>query len=250
MKLDLAFVLIDLEPWYKQATCEMIRSARRAYQGHEMRVVQLTDNRSAHCPEADGFFAIDTDVKGNELAYAKGHLMAEYALKTDRPVIFCDVDLVWNNDSLIGALEHVEHVGCLWRENMACMPFNTGIVMTHPNKQFWVTYRDAIDNLPSEIRAWWGDQVAMTAADCATGGTVTRMSMDAIAPCVEALPDAPLDTPAVHFKGDTKNLMLPYARMVDRGAGFEFARPRVSAVLYSDGAPPIEPMIQRQGFTF
>src|SRR5688500_367296 len=94
MRFDLAFVLIDLGvPWYKTAAAEMIRSARRAYQDHDMRVVQLTDSQSPHCPDVDGVFTLDSEVTEAQLAQAKGHLIAEYALQADRPVIFCDVDI-------------------------------------------------------------------------------------------------------------------------------------------------------------
>jgi hypothetical protein len=249
MKFDLAFVLIDLdEPNYRAAASEMIRSARRAYKDHDMRVVQLTDNRSAHHPDVDGVFTLDTDVKGKQFCQMKGFVMAEFALKADRPVIFCDVDLIWNNDALVRSPDfEYAHVGCLWREDLACMPFNTGVVMTHPNKQFWVAYKDAIETLPPEICAWWGDQVAMTAADCITGGSVTRMSMEKIAPCITELPSEPLTTPAVHFKGDTKRLMLPYARMLN-AANFDFVRPNATVTIdFADWKPDVQPCA---GFTF
>lgn len=240
MQFDLCFVLLDLgEPWYKQAASEMIRSARRAYKDHDMRVVQLGDNRSPHCPDADGVFGLDTDVKGNELAYAKGHLMATYALQAEHPVIFCDVGLIWNTDYLASASPYLQHVACLWREDFPCMPFNTGIVVTPPKMGFWQTYLAAIGSLPPEMRAWWGDQVAMMAADSLLGSGATRMPMDKIAPTITDLPDAPLTTPAVHFKGDTKHLMIPYARIVDRGAGFEFARPQTTPTL-----PASDPMVR------
>ncbi len=246
MKFDLAFTLLDLGvPWYKTAASEMIRSARRAYKDHDMRVVQLTDNRSARHPDADGGFILDTDVKGNQLAQGKGHLMAEFALQADRPVVFCDVDLIWNNDGIVEDLVNIEDVACLWREDMPCMPFNTGLVLTPPQQdEFWDVYRSACETLPPEMCAWWGDQVAMTAANLITRQHVTRMDMDVMAPAITELPDAPLDTPAVHFKGDTKNLMIPYARMLDGGNVYDFARPNVT-VEVDFGGPK-----QASGFTF
>lgn len=246
MKFDLAFVLIDLdEPRYKAAACEMIRSARRAYKDHDMRVVQLTDNRSAHCPDADAIFSLDTDVKGANFCQMKGFVMAEYALKADRPVVFCDVDLLWNSDYLVASLEFVEHVACLWREDLPAMPYNTGIVLTQPSeREFWGAYKSACESLPPEICAWWGDQVAMTATavNCehwkSTRGLMTPMDMEKIAPAIDEIPAAPLNTPAVHFKGDRKRLMPAYARLLDKGEGFEFARPD-HAVRVKTGAAEI-----------
>jgi hypothetical protein len=231
MNFDLAFVLVDLGvPWYKTATAEMIRSARRAYKAHDMRVVQLTDNKSPVCPDVDGAFNLDTEITADRMAQAKGYLVAEYALQADRPVIFCDVDIIWNTDFLTDGLQELEHVGCLWRQCMPSMPFNTGIIATYPRDPFWTTYQAACNNLPKEMQFWWGDQVAMMAADCISGGLVTRMDMNAIAPAIEALPTEPLTTPAVHFKGERKHLMTPYARLLDKGEAFEFVRPELEAI--------------------
>lgn len=235
MKLDLAFVLIDLgESWYKTAASEMIRSARRAYKDHDMRVVQLTDAKTAHHPDADGVFSLGTDVAKEQMCQAKGHLIAEYALKADRPVIFCDVDLIWNNAGALQELAGGEHVSCLWRDDMPSMPINTGIVGTFGEKGFWEVYRAACENLPSEVCGWWGDQFAMSAAwldyfaarpNLEWGCPLRKMDMDQVAPAIDTLPDKPLDTPAVHFKGPRKHLMVPYARMLDQGRGFDYARP-------------------------
>jgi hypothetical protein len=227
MKFDLCFVLIDLdEPRYKAAACEMIRSARRAYKDHDMRIVQLTDNRSAHCPDADGVFGLDTDVKGNQFCQAKGHLMAEYALKADRPVVFCDVDLLWNNDSLLGMVER-HSINLMHRDDVPCMPYNTGIVVApDPFPAFWEEYRAICGSLPSEITGWYGDQIAM--AIVPTGfdhSAIHRLAMDEIAPAIDEIPAAPLTTPAVHFKGDRTKLMPAYARLLDEGKVFDFVRP-------------------------
>lgn len=261
MKFTLAFVLIDLDPWYKMAASEMIRSARRAYKDHDMTVVQLTDNRSAHCPDADGVFMLDTDVKGNQLAQAKGHLMAEFALKATEPVVFSDVDLIWNNDGLVGKVER-HSVNVLQRDDMLCMPYNTGIVVS-PDQfpAFWEDYRDICASLPPEICAWWGDQIAMAIAPRRFAPeAIHELPMDEIAPAPTELPPEPLTTPAVHFKGEAKHLMVPYARMVDRGAQFEFARPGIcldiaiperGGLALGPTAPELDATIkQRQGFTF
>jgi|SRR5688572_2417790 len=244
MKFDLAFVLIDLdEPRYKAAACEMIRSARRAYKDHDMRVVQLTDNRSARCPDADGVFSLDTDVKGANFCQMKGFVMAEYALKADRPVVFCDVDLLWNND---GALKYIAEFGpgvsCLWRSNNASMPINTGVVLSNDFPRFWESYRRACEDLPSEVAAWYGDQFAMLPAwnaiieedrEIYAPRPVRKLDMDAFAPAIDEVPDAPLTTPAVHFKGDRKRLMPAYARLLgkaDAVPAFDFARPTLGPV--------------------
>lgn len=236
MKFDLAFVLIDLdEPLYRVAASEMIRSARRAYKDHDMRVVQLTDNRSAHHPDVDGVFSLDTDVKGANFCQMKGFVMAEYALKADRPVIFCDVDLIWNNDG-IARFWQKDEVRVLERGDMPAMPYNTGVVTTPPEvcRAFWEDYRKTCEHLPAEVCAWYGDQFAMLATVSRFIGEVDTMNMDAWAPAIDELPAAPLDSPAVHFKGDRKRLMAPYARMLDKGAGFEFVRPNVNDQVHKD----------------
>jgi len=250
MKLTLCFVLIDLGvPWYKTAAAEMIRSARRAYKDHDLTIVQLTDNQTAHCPDADGVFNLEIQVVTEQLAQAKGHLMAEFALQAQEPVIFCDVDLIWNNDSLLSA-PLMAPVGCLWRTDFQCMPFNTGIVMTQPGQEaFWKAYRRACKSLPDEMQMWWGDQVAMTAADAVCKGMVGRLPMKEVAPALDVLPNFPLATPAVHFKGDRKPLMVPYARLLDDGDEFDFVRPTVNAadINIEFGEKDVQRI---QGFTF
>jgi hypothetical protein len=240
MKFFLAFVLIDLdEPLYRVAASEMIRSARRAYKDHDMRVVQLTDNRSERHPDVDAVFNLDTDVKGSNFCQMKGFLMAEFALKADRPVVFCDVDLLWNHD---GILRYMcpEVVSCMWRSENAAMPINTGLVLSGGLPRFWKRYSAACEDLPSEVAAWYGDQFAMLVAwtsvleedrEIYAEPPVRKLAMNAAAPAIDELPSEPLDTPAVHFKGDRKKLMAPYARLLDKGVGFEFARPNVTATI-------------------
>lgn len=230
MKFDLAFVLVDLgNPWYKTAASEMIRSARRAYKDHDMRVVQITDSKTAHHPDADGVFGGNVECSAAQMCQFKGHFIAEYALQAENPVIFTDVDMIWNNDGAIELLE-AEPVVLAYRENMPSMPFNAGFIATHGQNDFWRHYREAMDNMPVEVRGWWGDQFGLLAPILKTErykdwGWVL---MDNIAPAIDKLPAAPLTTPAVHFKGKRKSMMVPYARMLDKGEGFEFARPSAS----------------------
>lgn len=229
MKFDLAFVLIDLgDPFYKQAASEMIRSARRAYKDHDMRVVQLSDRKTAPHPDANGVFGFDTEVDKSNLCQFKGGAIASYALQADRPVVFCDVDLLWQNDGLVRQFPQGATIGVMEREGMACMPYNSGIITTtEPFTSFWISYRAVIESLPEEVCGWWGDQFALpiTAADF-DWTALHRFKMDDIAPAIDALPSEPLTTPAVHFKGSRKSMMFPYARMLDGGAGFDFVRPK------------------------
>lgn len=236
MKFDLAYVLVDLgEPWYKQAASEMIRSARRAYANHDMRVVQLSDRKTPICPDADGQFSFDVDVTKDWLCQFKGGAIASYALQADRPVIFCDVDVIWNKDTLFEELDGREGIFLLERDDMSSMPINAGLVVTwHRERLFWSAYRAACENLPAEVRGWWGDQFALTGTLVHLKGDapVSLLRMDRIAPAIDALPGKPLDTPAVHFKGERKHLMLPYARMLDQGKGFQFVRPSIQRSEY------------------
>src|SRR6202000_1690783 len=95
----------------------------------------------------------------------KGHIIAEYALKADRPVVFCDVDLIWNNDGALWVFnDERPPVTLLARDDMPCMRYNAGVIFSRGSGSFWLVYQSAIGNLPDAVRGWWGDQFALLVA--------------------------------------------------------------------------------------
>lgn len=220
-KFTLAFVLVDLgddkAAQYKTMCSEMIRSAKRAFADHEMTLVQITDNRGINHPDADRIFALDTKCEAERICQFKGWMIAEFALKNQtEPIIFCDVDLVWNNDRALRHLE--EHPRSLHVLNRAwaCMPFNSGLIMSQGCVDFWQDYQDIIGSYPDNLQGWYCDQLALVTAvyKQTEAYPVYFLDMDKIAPAIDVLPDGPLNSPCVHFKGPRKDLMMEYARML------------------------------------
>lgn len=233
MKFDLCFPLVDLgndaAPHYKAMASEMIRSARKAFKDHEMRVVQLTDNRGIHHPDADGVFAMDTQCQPEQLCQFRGYMTAEYAIKNpSSKIMFCDVDLIFSNDSAANAMfEHPRKIHLIQRE-WACMPFNNGFVMTEGHGEFWGLYQSIIKSYPLEICSWWVDQLAMSQAVPMYGQGFIFYDMEKWLPAPDEAPLEPLKGFAAHFKGPRKDLMIKYARMIDEGdAWIEAMRPKV-----------------------
>jgi hypothetical protein len=232
VNFDLAFVLVDLGvPWYKTAASEMIRSAHRAFASHDMRIVHINDSATQPHPDAHGAFGGNVRCTPEDLCRFKGYFMAEYALQADRPVIFCDVDILWQHDGALSMFaEGKKPVGLLERK-FPCMRYNSGVIFSRQSDPFWIAYQAAVDGLPKEVSGWWGDQFALVAATEREPGEVERVPMRDIAPAVKEMPPAPYDAPAVHFKGEAKHLMVQYARMLDGGGAFEFARPNLDKMV-------------------
>lgn len=227
MRFDLVFCLVDIADnpnasWYRIAAKMMIASARRAYRVHDMRVVQITDEASAAADDIDLRFNVAAKVERDELMQYRGHCLAEWALETDRPVIFCDVDLLWNTDALTGCLQHASALDSLripnivltQRPNML-QPYNGGLILTQPGqKRFWGIYRGMMKSLPEDLRGWWGDQLALAVmlgapedgktARVRFGSTIACLPADLVAPSPKEMPTHVLDNPCVHFKGGQK----------------------------------------------
>jgi hypothetical protein len=236
MRFDLAFVLIDLPEtgnadWYQSAAAMMLESARHAFQGHDVRYVQMTDEASKVVDGADIKFNPTSKCERSELAMYRGHCTAEWALYTDRPTILCDVDMLWNNDDILALFDFEPRADIalfIRRENLL-QPFNGGLIMTQPGqKQFWETYRDMMKTLPMDIRSWWGDQIGLSVM---TGlpnqeqngairhdSKVAYIPIDLVAPSPKSEPTELLTTPAVHWKGGKKRKpwMPNYYEMLQR----------------------------------
>lgn len=237
MKFDLVFCLVDIADnpnaeWYRIAAKLMITSARRAYRGHDMRVVQITDEASAAADDIDMRFNAAAEVTRDELMQYRGHCLAEWALETDRPLIFCDVDLLWNTDALMGCFAW-QRIGdtpadlmpgpgiVLTQRPNLLQPYNGGLILTQPGqRRFWETYRGMMKSLPEDLRGWWGDQLALAVmlgapedgktARMRFGSTIACLPADLVAPSPKSMPTQLLDNPCVHWKGGSKRkLWMP-----------------------------------------
>lgn len=236
MRFDLAFPLIDCQDnpnmeWYRAAAKMMIASARFAYQNHDMRVVQITDEASEAADDIDVRFHTSPKVERDVLMQYRGHCTAEWALHTDRPVIFCDVDLLWNTDALTGCLqpiddsERVPGIVLCQRPNLL-QPFNGGLIMTQPGqRKFWEMYRGMMRHLPTDLRGWWGDQIALgvmvgapdgeSRAKVKFGSSIAYLPADIVAPSPKQFPMQVLENPAVHLKGnDRKAWIVDYFKLL------------------------------------
>lgn len=252
MKFDLIFCLVDIADnpnaeWYRTAARMMIASARRAYRAHDMHVVQITDEASAAADDIDLRFNVAAKVEREELMQYRGHCLAEWALETDRPVIFCDVDLLWNTDALtgciapqvrfddprraIGGISPSVHASApvtspppgivLTQRPNLLQPYNGGLILTQPGqRRFWETYRGMMKSLPEDLRGWWGDQLALAVmlgapedgktARMRFGSTIACLPADLVAPSPKSMPVQLLDNPCVHWKGGSKRkLWMP-----------------------------------------
>ena len=233
MRLDLAFTLVDIPEtgnaaWYQAAAKLMIASARAAYQNHDLRIIQMTDEASQVQEDIDIRFTPASKVERNELAQFRGHCTAEWSLQTDRPTILCDVDMLWNNDQLTDAFKHpTADIWLFERPHMEAQAFNGGLILTQPYQyEFWTVYREMMKTLPKDICGWWGDQIGLTAMvgtpepdqkGCKRfGSTIGYLPAKLISPTPREAPSALIDAPVMHYKGKAKRkaLMVDYFKLL------------------------------------
>lgn len=235
--IDLVFLFIDYgDPFLRQATTEMLRSAEAAMPG--INIVQIRDGKSRLHPyaKAERVFG---DVAREDLAAFKGIAFATHAIETDRPTIFADVDLIWNNDGAAQCLHLMPRpsVAVLHRTEkaFAVQPYNTGMILYAPgdDASFWGAYRDMCESCMPGFREWWGDQLAMSAligfpgnAGAVLGTDVKPLPMDEAAAAPDTLPTERMSSWATHFKGARrKEWLVKYARVLDGGTPFEEMAP-------------------------
>lgn len=210
---NLGFVFVDLgDPFYRAATHEMVKSAKRAMPG--VKITQISDKKTPAHPMVDDVLSVDTEVTKDNISTFKGHFMAELAMKIDGPLILCDVDLVWNRP-ITEATFH-RPVSLLYREHFPSMPFNAGLMFssgTEVAKGWWKHYQNVIDDLHRYGVGWYSDQIAAAIAG------LRDERVDALPMALYA--DAPVDMPEVkstayttHCKGERKSWMMDYARKV------------------------------------
>jgi hypothetical protein len=229
MKLDLAFALIDIEnhpnrEWYRAAAGMMLESARHAFKDHDLRIVQLTDKSTPVCEGVNEAYAPAEKAEWKTFIQYRSLLFADWALHTDRPTILCDVDLLWNNDSITDLMQDTfrdqvysttPDITLFRREGFGVQPFNGGLILTQPGRYaFWYTFREMMRTLPNDIKHWWGDQIALGVMlgmpEQGQNGirkfnsVVAYLPVDLVAPAPKVKPTEPLKTSAVHFKGGGK----------------------------------------------
>lgn len=234
--IDLVFLFIDYgDPFLRQATTEMLRSAEAAMPG--INIVQLRDSKSRLHPFANAE-RVFGDVPREDLAAFKGIAFATHAIETDRPTIFCDVDLIWNN---AGAAEWLRNqqtasVALLYRPDdaFAVQPYNTGMILYMPTADiFWCRYRAKCESCMPGFREWWGDQIAMASLvgdnpnpySQIADAWVRGIPMDEAAAAPDTLPTGRMSSWATHFKGRRKEWLVRYARVLDGGEAFEAMAP-------------------------
>jgi hypothetical protein len=92
--IDLAFLWVDLnDPWWKTATTEMLRSARR--QMPNANIVQMSDYGARLHPFADMLFTASMECPPETLGDFRTVIMMEYLKQASRPVIYTGGDVIW-----------------------------------------------------------------------------------------------------------------------------------------------------------
>lgn len=206
---ELAFVFVDCgDPFYKLATHEMVQSVRRVMP--DVKITQISDRKTPMHPLVNGYVQADADVPREKVTLFKGTFMARHALQCETPLILSDVDIIYTRDltPLIG-----DAVTLMRRDGFPCMPYNTGLILTGPDKGFWSRYAAIIEDLDIHgMGGWYCDQVA---AHMAYNERDTDwMDMDAIIPAPDKAPEAVVDAFGCHFKGGRKGWLADYARKV------------------------------------
>lgn len=236
--IDLVFLFIDYgDPFLRQATTEMLRSAQAAMPG--INIVQVRDGKSRLHPfaKAERVFG---DVPREDLAAFKGIAFATHAMETDRPTIFADVDLIWNNAGAADDLREMSepHIAVMRRlqDEFAVQPFNTGMILFRPAApRFWAEYRRMCESCKDGFRAWWADQLALSAMigyreddtfAHVADANVYMLDMNRNCPAPDTLPTERMTSWATHFKGARrKEWLVKYARVLDGGAHFDALDP-------------------------
>lgn len=227
--IDLCFLFLDFgDSWLRTATTEMLRSAQRAMPG--INIVQISDNKAKIHPFANASRVFDRAVDKSDLAAFKGYAFAQHAMETERPTIFCDVDLIWNNAGAAQfARAFYQPVACAFRGAMA----DTSLLVTTPGDAefFWGAYQTMCDGLRSEPRTYGGDSFALAAMIGYRDRCRFALANASVEPTEN--PTVPLDSWAVHFAAH-RDWLVPYARLLDGGGPFKELLPDFDEIT---GAP-------------
>lgn len=92
--VDFCFLFLDLgDSWWKTATTEMLRSARRMMPNANF--VQMSDNVARKHPMANTLFASSMECPPDALLDFRVATMMEYMKQATRPVIYSGADVIW-----------------------------------------------------------------------------------------------------------------------------------------------------------
>ncbi len=236
--IDLVYLWLDFnDTWLKTACTEMIRSAQRAMPG--INIIQISDQAARKHPLANSAMVFDKIVDRSDLAAFKGYAFAEHALRTERPMIFCDVDLIWGNEIAAETLIQTVKDGQIFvqartSDEFAILPFDTALILAKPNREFWMEYRRRCDSCKPGFREWWGDQIAM-----ATLPSYINAGRWLVEEPTEMLTERDPTVAALHFAAH-RDWLVPYARLLDGGAPFEALMPRLDDISYETDTPAVE----------
>ena len=212
---NLAYVFVDLgDPFYRAATHEMVKSARRVMPG--VKITQISDKKTPAHPLVDDLFSADIEVTKDDICAFKGHFMAEFAMHCPGDLILCDVDLIWNKKPR-KLFSDVYDIGLMRRDGFPSMPFNTGLMLSSGRanaKIWWKHYQELVDDLHKYGIGWYCDQIAAAMAYGLDEESVLDYEMDEVCPAPDTLPTAPMDSYATHFKGPRKEWLFDYAKLV------------------------------------
>ena len=210
---NLAYVFVDLgDPFYRAATHEMVKSARRVMPG--VKITQISDKKTPAHPLVDDLFSADIEATKDDICAFKGHFMAEFAMHCPGQLVLCDVDLIWNRNPFPLP---IAAIGLMEREGFPSMPINFGLVASNDSpaaKSWWWSYQKIVDDLHKYGVGWYADQFAATMVGHYQHGIHTRLDMDKWAAAPDKLPTAPMNSYATHFKGPRKEWLFDYAKLV------------------------------------
>lgn len=208
--ISLAFFYVDQgKPWWREATGNLIQSARETQPG--ARIVHMTDQRTGQNPGADIGMVSEEAIGKDRLMLAKGWMWATLGQGTDCNTVLTDADMEFRRD--VSPLFAGEWDVALLRRHeggrAAAQPYLAAMALTKPTpgaRRFWGDYMAVLQSLPKAWSAWWCDQFAFAALlgaerarlDMIEGASyrVKLFDADCIAPKIE-VPECY----AVHYKG-------------------------------------------------
>lgn len=216
---NLAYVFVDLgDPFYRAATHEMVKSARRVMPG--VKITQISDKKTPAHPLVDDLFSADIEVTKDDICAFKGHFMAEFAMHCPGQLVLCDVDLIWNRNPFPIGFYEGNCVGLMRRDGFPSMPFNAGLILSRGENghyEWWRNYQAIVDDLHKYGVGWYCDQFALTMTEHEhpyEAGWYRSLSMDEWAAAPDKLPTEPMNSYATHFKGSRKEWLFEYAKLV------------------------------------
>lgn len=205
--LDLVCFYADIGRPYMPLIERMTSSARAVMPDARLTVITPTPTYSlTRC--FDDVIHYPKLVTAENLMMEVVRAEVSWAVKTDTPTAFVDVDLEFKRPIKFGGYD----IGLLWRDDLPGQPVNAGLILTQPGQdKFWRTFGDIAANLPGAMRQWWCEQLALNlmvgigheAGDVfdVRGSTVELLSaVDHCAPPETASPSAW----AHHLKGQRK----------------------------------------------